>query len=574
MNIEQSTDKPRVPSAERREQAVVNSALWAAAGDALGWITELARGEAGVRHRAGVTKVTEPVSWQRMIGGRNGPKVNLPAGTYSDDTQLRLAVSRSIRGNGSFDVETFAKIEVTVWPTYALGGGLGTKAAAINLSLRGVNWFSNFYDRGAQKYVKGGGNGAAMRIQPHVWASKGNEDEMLLNVLRDSLVTHGHPHGFCGAVFHALTLNDVIKYGIIPTPDMWQGYVKRFADLPALLSRDSQLAVFWRSAWESSTYSTLELALSNTQKEAIHDIEIVSKIISDNSLSSYHELLEKLGCLTAKFRGSGFKTALAAAALAFIYQKYPVEDALVCSANELESDTDTIATMAGALLGAIAAEPPKWLIQDSQYIIQDAKRLASIAQGKPQSSFSYPDLGRWNPPRSQVDSIGINEGELAIAGLGCLVAKGVEYQVGNAIWQWFTLPFGQTILAKRKADLQSEIMKEQLPEAPQAARVNENKQSRPIDSPSASQSEITFQESKSFASSQRRRSMSLSQEPREALRDKIDFLTDQVISSSFDDQTLGRLLNEYIDSSQSVEAAVAFIAIVAKAKLVRQRRRR
>lgn len=56
--------------------------------------------------------------------------VDLPAGCYSDDTQLRLATSGSILGDAHFDVETFAKVELTIWPSYALGGGRGTKAAA------------------------------------------------------------------------------------------------------------------------------------------------------------------------------------------------------------------------------------------------------------------------------------------------------------------------------------------------------------------------------------------------------------------------------------------------------------
>src|ERR1044071_4951659 len=92
--------EPQVHEHHRRK--VLNSALWAAAGDALGWITELSRGEGGVQHRPGLNSVTRPVPWVRTIGGRHGPRVDLPAGTYSDDTQLRLAVSRSIRGNGSF----------------------------------------------------------------------------------------------------------------------------------------------------------------------------------------------------------------------------------------------------------------------------------------------------------------------------------------------------------------------------------------------------------------------------------------------------------------------------------------
>src|SRR5205085_11023144 len=104
-----------------RSHAVVRSALWAAAGDAIGWITELSRGEAGVERRSGVSFVSEPVAWQRRIGGRNGVVVPLPAGIYSDDSQLRLSVCRATRGDGVFDVEPFAKIELPVWTSYALG---------------------------------------------------------------------------------------------------------------------------------------------------------------------------------------------------------------------------------------------------------------------------------------------------------------------------------------------------------------------------------------------------------------------------------------------------------------------
>src|SRR5258707_2904687 len=78
-------------SDDRRKAAVVSSALWAAAGDALGWITELGR-EQTVAYRTGTgnSRVKEPVEWRRRIGGRVGPTVPLPAGTYSDDTQLRV----------------------------------------------------------------------------------------------------------------------------------------------------------------------------------------------------------------------------------------------------------------------------------------------------------------------------------------------------------------------------------------------------------------------------------------------------------------------------------------------------
>lgn len=560
-SVSSSDIKPSSPF----KQAVVESALWAAAGDALGWITELARGSAGVKNRIGSTTVKEPVAWQRIIGGRNGPKVTLPMGTYSDDTQLRLAVSRSIRGNGIFDVETFAKIELPVWPTYALGAGLGTKAAALNLSRRGVNWFSNFYERGTQKYINGGGNGAAMRVQPHVWSSRGDEDEMLLNVFRDSIVTHGHPQGFCGALFHALALRETLQEGTVPGPESWKRFALRFLSVPELVQKDNQLDTFWRATWESESKTSLEDAMSKAFNDASKDIQQVIDTIQGPSIDTYHDAIGSIGCLTERFRGAGFKTALAACALSYIYRDEPIEGTLALAANELESDTDTIATMAGALLGSVAGRAPSWLIQDSEYIKSEAERLADIALGHTQSSFSYPDIGRWNPPTNQGASIKMHRGSWAIVGLGIINSHGNEFRSGDAAWQWFTLPFGQTILAKRKIDITDEVSADQLPKLDV-----QSIQSTHPRKPHAIQHERheKLQSEISFSSEVNKSIIDQTSEADELL----DSDTDTVIASGFDNETLGRLLNRAIDSSLSIEVAVSFAAIIAKAKIKRIKR--
>ena len=108
-----------------RENQVRRSALWAAYGDALGWISELVD-EKGLSRRTLGKPLRHPIGWKRRIGGRAGITVDLPVGCYSDDTQLRLATARSIRPDG-FDVEAFSKVELPVWPSYALGGGRSHK---------------------------------------------------------------------------------------------------------------------------------------------------------------------------------------------------------------------------------------------------------------------------------------------------------------------------------------------------------------------------------------------------------------------------------------------------------------
>ena len=138
----------------------------------------------------GVPRSISRWMWKRRIGGRAGVTVALPQGCYSDDSQLRLATGRAIRSDG-FDVEMFAKVELPVWLSYALGAGRSTSAAATNLARRKVQWFANTF----KDWTNSGGNGAAMRIQPHVWAARNLDDPMtfLPDVVRNSICTHSHP---------------------------------------------------------------------------------------------------------------------------------------------------------------------------------------------------------------------------------------------------------------------------------------------------------------------------------------------------------------------------------------------
>jgi ADP-ribosylglycohydrolase len=199
----------------QRLRRIRASALWAAYGDALGFITELADSQALAR-RGVHLPLTEPVAWRRRVGGRFGPTVELPAGCASDDTQLRLATCCSIRSDGVFDAETFAKIELPVWSAYALGAGRGSREAAANLRRRDVSWATNFFETDRSVYVNGGGNGAAMRIQPHVWAaSEHTQDRWRTDVIVNAICTHGHMRGILGALFHAACLERTLVGGAV-----------------------------------------------------------------------------------------------------------------------------------------------------------------------------------------------------------------------------------------------------------------------------------------------------------------------------------------------------------------------
>ena len=465
-------------------------------------------------------------------------------------------------------LEAFAKFEVTVWQGYCLGAGIGSKAAASNLSKRSVNWFSNFFKTGRQSYTNAGGNGAAMRIQPHVWSAQGNVADVLSRVLRDALVTHGHPHGFCGAVFHAMCLWSAIRSRKIPTLDEARKFIDNLPSIAELVKNDSELSSFWLPTWEHETGTNLSDALQQFCNEANRDVDQVEVLFQDDNSVNYHKILAELGCLTERFRGSGFKTSFAALILSQLFQDDNVEHALIKAANELESDTDTIATMAGALLGAIAKKGPSWAIQDRSYIESEALRLARIAFSQVQRSFRYPDISEWSPPSSQSDSIVLFDGALSLAGFGPVSPKSKPYESRDSVWQWFELSNSQTILAKRRLNSVPKVSSNQFPSDRQRQDEVGNKQKNSgalqegldldlrgtnDNTPSIKRTQRSVADGRSFHN--------------------LDAATSEIISSGFDNATLGRLINQCIDQTESIETTVSLSAIVAKAKIARRRRK-
>lgn len=542
------------------EDRVVRSALWAAAGDALGWISELTDSRGLTRRTRGKT-LSKTIKWKRRIGGMSGPDITFPAGSYSDDTQLRLAVSRSIRGDGRFDVEAFAKVELTVWPAFALGAGRGSKAAASNLQKRDVNWFSNFFSSArGPSYVQAGGNGAAMRIQPHVWRHAGRRSEYLRDVVRDAIVTHGHVYGICGAVFHADCVASALTSMRSPSFDDWRRFARGFAEVEKVITADVQLRRFWLGAWEAASGKSLSVALGEATDEMMGDIDRLKSVPLEMDVSFSRAVDELDG--RGRRQGTGTNTALAAAYAAWLLEAEPVEKALSVIAKEIGSDTDTIATMAGAILGANADSEPAWEIQDREYIVGEARRLAKVSGGELMSSFIYPDLADWNPPSLQTDVLGRIEDRVGISGLGRGELVEEAGSSGTFGWSWVRLDFGQTVLCKHK--------KLGLPELAKTQYLSVSMAHSGL---VTSQSELLGVGGGVSKFDGRRLRQEVVSSPNIASYESmsLDELTDVVISSGFDDGVVGKAFNACLRSSSPLDRCVAFAAIVSKALQARKR---
>ncbi|MBN3340825.1 ADP-ribosylglycohydrolase family protein [Pectobacterium brasiliense] len=554
-----------------RLQRTISSALWSAYADALGFPTELAS-SATVERRIGRRRSERSIEWKRMIGGRSGTMATLPAGSYSDDTQLRLATSRAIRSDGFFDVESFAKVELPTWLSYALGAGRGSKDAAGSLVDRNVTWFSNFFGN----YVNGGGNGAAMRIQPHVWSAKNiNEiSSFLPDVVRNAICTHGHMRGILGAIIHALSLSHVYSTGEIPGPVHWKNFSDVIARFPDIIHSDYELSTFWLPTWEAKSGMSLTQAINIASREWRENVDLAIKIISEEIIdteATYTNVVDFIGGFSDAERGSGLKCALFANVAAFLYGQQGTKKAIDTVVNLLGSDTDTIGTMTGAMMGARYYDSlPDDLIQDRDYIISEAERLYKISQGISVETHVYPDLLYWQPAKLIVDMLSCKHGVLNLAGLSEIkkIHKAFSAKQKGISWVWVDLKIGQSILCKARDNVlsatNSSYYRNEKNKYDKVSSSKEMEKFIPLDFGNDHSdnhiealvlgNEVSNEKSSSDAA---------------IAHETLEKITDDVIKSGFDPDLIGRKLLEFSTKEDGLELAIGFTAIIIKAKSAR-----
>ena len=132
-----------------------------AIGDALGWPNE----QRAKNTKKKVVASDSFVEWSRRCKKPCWHTEKILPGEYSDDTQLTLSVARSIIA-GNWE-EQFSRKELPFWLTYERGGGRALLQAAKCYKEGYYPWQSKY----SSEYYNAGGNGAVMRILPHIIAS-------------------------------------------------------------------------------------------------------------------------------------------------------------------------------------------------------------------------------------------------------------------------------------------------------------------------------------------------------------------------------------------------------------------
>ncbi len=378
----------QVTSSLTRERARASFLAWAI-GDAMGWPMEDRGNRVG--GTAKVKPVPRLVPWVRREGGRYAPhEQRIPAGTYSDDTQLLLAVARSrLRGDDWY--RHLVEAELPVWLLYERGGGGALKRSATSWARGRAPWDLEQKQEAAARYFDAGGNGAAMRCMPHVLV--GREVRHFASICEyldaDGLATHGHPRALVGsrvlawALWWALGRRESLGYG-----ELLDRAVEAAPEWSALPSPPGD----WTDAQEEVA-PRWEIDWGVAVDETLRYLTVARKSMAHGAIAMDRKALEQIG-LFGKERGAGTVSAVAALFLATRYTSQPLQG-LLSAAFLRNTDSDTVASMTGALLGGLAAGD--WLGELPREI-QDAKYLDAMARCLAEGNAPEPPSLRWEMP--------------------------------------------------------------------------------------------------------------------------------------------------------------------------------
>ena len=364
--------------------------LAAAAGDALGWPQE------GRARRVGPSTSRQEgfhlhfSRWVRKGGGRFFPhEEEILPGEYSDDTQLLLCVARS-RLFGPNWWEHLVRRELPTWSLYERGGGGATKRAVEAWSSGHAPWAADVKRPDRARYFQAGGNGVAMRVAPHcvVGARSNDFHRTLVDIIIDGIATHGHPRALVGAAAYGYALWTALRQaGTLSYGDLIRRTISeapRWAKLPD----EAEYPDIWRTVADEAFEGGYEALWEQTVREMVSLLEVADQGLSQGALSVEREVLERMGTFDRKVNGAGTISAASAIFLASRNAADPL-NGIIEAAYATGADTDTIASMTGAILGALVGLQGMRAmldgLQDAPYLGRLADQLATldVADGKP-----------------------------------------------------------------------------------------------------------------------------------------------------------------------------------------------
>lgn len=421
--------------------------LGAAYGDALGWPNERSRNKAKAPEAGSFHKLR---AWQRDQSTRFAIlRYDIEKGSYSDDTQMILCLSRALLKSDQW-YKHYTTKELPFWQVYQRGGGGATKSAVKSWASGIAPWLSDEKER----FFNAGGNGVAMRVLPHaIMGYKLDFGHTAHNILLDGIATHGHPQALVGALaygyalWYALRQGSVANHSLHSAPsgneathgindgvaidgngvgpyasaelfyeanfakvvleaiDEWSACALDY-DLPESfieLAQDSSSTganYSYRATWDGAV-ATMQKYLVTAASSCEHITAALAKVKSATGANvaspACYEQVEKLNdnCLKAlnsfdkNVSGAGTVAAAVAIYQASAYLHDPVRG-IVRLAFAKGSDTDTNASMAAALLGSVYGEG--FIDGETLSEVQDKDCIREYAQALVNNAYAQPCL--------------------------------------------------------------------------------------------------------------------------------------------------------------------------------------
>ncbi len=316
---------PRALDEDRLRDLVRGSLLWGAVGDALGRPNET-RPYSTLGHEddPGFVRTFQP--WHGWQGG--------PTGTITDDTQLTVLVARALaRHGGLVDPDDLSR-DLVAWLPEARGAGRATRAAVALLE-EGRPWWE------VGPTIDSAGNGAAMPAAPVglAHALDPSPGPLCQIAVTQALPTHAAPVGVAGAVAMAAGVGAILRLSL----------AGRALDPVALVGFMVRAIV------------RLEAAPSAERKPP-HALVYLRE-----RLAEVPDLLRDDPAEVLAYTWTGAFALESVPAAVFCFLRASDDPAIVLlTAANTSHDTDTIASMAGQLVGArvgaerLRREHPEW----------------------------------------------------------------------------------------------------------------------------------------------------------------------------------------------------------------------
>ncbi|TET33098.1 MAG: hypothetical protein E3J72_18145 [Planctomycetota bacterium] len=276
-----------------------------------------------------------------------------PAGFWTDDTQLALALLEPILKTGGFNpvlaATTFAMLAGTGTADYSFGlmrgAGGGFREAARNL-LEGVDW--------KKSGTVTAGNGAAMRIAPFGVIFRDEPEKMRKHVCESGIITHHDPRGIAAAAAVAAAASFAAK----TKPEMFDPGKMLSAVFSYTRATEEFLVDKYADVLEPP-----RIGVEHHVSECIEPLAGYFDFDEDDAIKLIGQNADRRTEMGSPHPAGVFCLASVICAIYFFARHYSDFEKAVTSVVNIGGATDSTGAMVGGMAGAlhgVSAIPERW----------------------------------------------------------------------------------------------------------------------------------------------------------------------------------------------------------------------